>query len=322
MKQSLCLLLQSVLQSLDAEEAFLNERFTAIKTLSRRCLPIYNRCRAKFETTLILGAMGIRFNCSHCNKPLNIKPTQAGQVGQCPACQASITVPALPANTKIQGTNIQATKTPATKPQSAAPQNRDENSVSIFDVDHQIAEAGLSASIKLDSEPVEEFSVPFSPPSLGTKKSKFADKDTGDSFLLEKPLPPSTMGKVDPIAEAPRKVWYFRSKTLGEKGPLKGKVMQQYLDSGDVTIGCIVWREDWEDWQPAEKVFPPLVALADNTSNQAFRDANYLIPDELNPHSSFQRKRRQMRILGIIAIAAGLLTIGVLVYFLIELMAG
>ncbi len=251
--------------------------------------------------------MGIRFNCNHCDKPLNIKPTQAGQVGQCPDCQATITVPALPIATKNEESK-----------------NKDDNSKSIFDVDHQIAQAGLSASIKLDSETaVSEFSVPFSPPALGTKKSRLAeDKKKNDSFLLEKPKPPTTMGKVDPIAEAPRKVWYFRSKTLGEKGPLKGKVMQEHLDSGDVTIGCIVWREDWEDWQPAEEVFPPLVALAKKKSNQAFRDSNYVIPDELNPHSTLQRKRRQMRVLGIIAIAVGLLTIGILVYFLVSLMSG
>ena len=130
------------------------------------------------------------------------------------------------------------------------------------------------------------------------------------------------MGKVDPIAEAPQKVWYFRSKVHGEKGPLKGREMQEHLDKGDVKIGCIVWREDWEDWQPAERVFPPLVAKAEQIELERQKRSGSKIPDELNPHSSLQRKRRLMKTIGFVAIAAGLLTIGVLVLVLIQLISG
>ena len=48
---------------------------------------------------------------------------------------------------------------------------------------------------------------------------------------------------------------------MAKKGPFKAKAMQAELDSGNVNLGCIVWREDWEDWQPAERVFPSLVAI-------------------------------------------------------------
>jgi len=144
-------------------------------------------------------------------------------------------------------------------------------------------------------------------------------------FILDKPAPPETLGKVDPIEEAPKRVWYFRSKELGEKGPLKAKAMREHLDKGDVKVGCIVWREDWEDWLPAEKVFPTLAATAKELRqkemmNRAFKDANYQIPDEFNPHSELNRKRRRKHQIFVAAIALGICIIGVLVFVLVKLL--
>ena len=193
----------------------------------------------------------------------------------------------------------------------------------VFHVDRQITQAGLSTSITLESElMMEKFSVPFAPSTQTGVTRQSTNPDSSSSFLLDKPQLPSTLGKVDPIDEAPRKIWYFRSKQLGEKGPLRPKMMREHLDNGDVSIGCIVWREDWEDWQPAERVFPKLVALAEkNKADELIRQSAHKIPDELNPHSALQRRKRQTQLVGIIAIAAGLLTIGLLVLFLIKLLS-
>jgi hypothetical protein len=250
--------------------------------------------------------MGIRFICQNCQERLNVKSTQAGQKGECPYCKNIITVP-----------------TDSSK--SSADLANEENVTvdSPLDIDSQILDAGLSGSIALESaEGLEAFSIPFTPQKVGAKDAGKDRVKAADSFLLDKPEPPTTLGKIDPIAEAPRKVWYFRSKALGEKGPLKGREMQAHLDKGDVKIGCIVWREDWEDWQPAERVFPPLVALAEQIEIDRMTRTGDKIPDELNPHSVLQRRRRQMRMIGIVAIAAGLLTIGALAFVLIRLISG
>lgn len=188
---------------------------------------------------------------------------------------------------------------------------------SIFDVDNQITEAGLLPAIRLESSQNELVIPTELAPHKTSSLGKSSLSDDSDSFLLEKPQPSSTLGKVDPIAEAPRLVWYYRSKDFGEKGPLKAKQIQAELDEQNLTIGCIVWREDWEDWQPAEKVFPTLVALAEaNEAKRLMRDARKLIPDELNPHSEFRRRQRQRRLLGMAAIATGICIAGALLYYL------
>ncbi len=249
--------------------------------------------------------MGIRFICIHCHKHLNVKASQAGQVGECPHCRESIQVPASSADSMAEQANSES-----------------ETINAVFHVDRQITQAGLSTSIHLESESaLDQFSIPYSPSAQTASTSQPTPiVDPANTFLLDKPRLPSTLGKVDPIAQAPRKIWYFRSKQLGEKGPLKAKQMQERLDNGDVTIGCIVWREDWEDWQPAERVFPALVALAQQNKTAEQRQGGG-IPDEFNPHSELQKRKRKKQILGIIAIAAGLLTIGLLVMFLLRLLS-
>ncbi len=252
--------------------------------------------------------MGIRFTCKHCQKRLNVKSAQSGQTGQCPRCGNSI---AVPSESEISWIDADG-KTEIMDSQS------------IFDVDNQITQAGLSASIQLESDrKLEEFSNPYVAPVTSSRTLKRPSKfGSSDPFLLDKPKPPSNMGKVDPIAEAPRKIWYFRSKKIGEKGPLKARFMQEHLEKGDVTIGCIVWREDWEDWQPAERVFPTLLAEVERRkANRVFDDSHCGISDEWNPHSALQRRRRKMQLLGIVAIAAGLLTIGALATLLIKLVS-
>ena len=246
--------------------------------------------------------MGIRFICDNCLTQLNVKKAQAGARGNCPHCKTELLVPK--ESTVGRSDSV-------LDPESVAV------SAPMLDVDQQIDKVGLGGSIKFDEEQtMEGFSVPYAPKKVKTSGSQ-APKSTGDSFLLDKPQLPSNLGKVDPIAEAPKKVWYFRSRKLGEKGPLKAKVMQQHLDNGDVTIGCIVWREDWDEWQPAERVFPPLVKKYE----QSLANAENGIPEELNPHSDSQKRKRLKWALGMVAIALGLVIVGGLVLLLTKLLS-
>ncbi len=252
--------------------------------------------------------MGIRFHCRHCRRSLNVKSTQAGLSGNCPHCGQAIEVPIESTRGSAELTRVQTSS----------------RSVEIFDVDNQITEVGLTPAIQDDADfDAQEFSVPASltqRSSSNARRSSFSD--SSDSFLLDKPQLPSTLGKVDPIEEAPRKVWYYRSKEHGEKGPFKAKAMQAELDSGNVNLGCIVWREDWEDWQPAERVFPSLVAIWEAQQlKRRMGDAKRLIPDELNPYSAIRRRHRNRKLWGMVAIVVGLLIVGALVYYLSRLVS-
>ena len=103
-----------------------------------------------------------------------------------------------------------------------------------------------------------------------------------EAFMLDKPQLPPSMGKVDPILQAPKQIWYLRNKQLGEIGPLRGRLMQKRLDAGEVTIGSLVWRGDWDGWIPAESVFPSLVAEAERLRSKGKRSRAFKeLPVEL-----------------------------------------
>lgn len=256
--------------------------------------------------------MGIRFLCIHCENRLNVKASQAGQEGECPHCGKTILVP---------------TKSTIPSPlEKARPRRRpshvgSDSKIELLDTENDPS-IGLPMNRAINTAGARASKAPAAP-----KRANSNPTSSSNSFELDKPGPPESLGKIDPIAEAPKRVWYFRSREIGEKGPLRAKAMREHVDRGEVTVGCIVWREDWEDWMPAEKVFPALAEQAKQMRQQdrvdrAFKDANYKIPDEFNPHSELNKKRRFRHQLFIAAIAAGILVIGVLIYVLINLLSG
>lgn len=260
--------------------------------------------------------MGIRFLCHQCEKRLNVKSTQAGQEGQCPHCMASIVVP------EKSTIPSQLEKLEQIQRGQERAAGDEDSAVGLYDVDDQTTLDGIPAE-KRHQDSVN---------STKLKKKVAAEFNPDDSnssielFMLDRPAPPSTLGKIDPIAEAPDRVWYFRSRELGEKGPLKGKVMQAHLERGDVKIGCFVWREDWEDWVAAEKVFPTLVAEAKSRRrkarvSRAFKEANYQLPDDFDPDSEFSRRKRRKHQFFAGAIATGVVIIVILVVVLIQLLS-
>ncbi len=259
--------------------------------------------------------MGIRFLCYHCEKRLNVKENQAGMQGRCPYCSGIVLIPEastipspLAKQKKQQGRRRAAEKS--------------SSYIGLNSVDDQVTLEGLAA----ENQQAKQSSLSAAPKITEPSKPSLSESSSTEMFLLAKPELPASMGKIDPIAEAPDKIWYFRSRQLGEKGPLKGKTMREYVNRGDVRIGCIVWREDWEDWVPAEKAFPSLVAQAKAQRNQrrrhrAFKDANYQIPDELNPHSELAKKRKKRALIFRSLIAFGLVLIVVLIVVLIQLVS-
>ncbi len=196
--------------------------------------------------------MGIRFVCDHCQHRLNVKQKQAGTVGLCVHCRQPVKIPL---ESTLPGA-ARTTEKAAVGSRDRRFQDSDHDSPPdesrILDVDDQITMDGLQAG-EHESEPKSKLAE--------LPRLQRTDATAGEPFNLGRPSPPPTFGKVDPIAEAPSKVWYFRTKGFGERGPLKAKAMQTHVDEGNVGIGSMVWREDWGDWVKAEEVFPEFVQL-------------------------------------------------------------
>ena len=129
-----------------------------------------------------------------------------------------------------------------------------------------------------------------------------------ESFLLAKPI--AKIGS-DPLKSNPDLVWHLRHKRLGEKGPLKAREVEEMLENNQLRVGFIVWRQDWDDWIPVEKVFPQLAV-------EPVATPAYEIPAELNPHSEESRKRRARKWIWMGCSAAAFLLVIVLVYCLAQ----
>lgn len=255
--------------------------------------------------------MGIRFLCIHCENRLNVKTIQAGQEGKCTHCGKMVLVP--------HKSTIPSQLEKANRPRRRPSHIGSDSKIELLDAENE-------PTFGLPLDPTTDTAA-ASKSSAIRKRSKSNSASKPNSFELDKPSPPETLGKVDPIAQAPKRVWYFRSREIGEKGPLRAKAMREHVDQGDVTVGALVWREDWEDWLPAEKAFPALAQQAkqmrqQDRVNRAFKDANYKIPDEFNPHSELNRKRRFRNQLLVAAIATGILVIGLLIFVLVKLLSG
>lgn len=66
----------------------------------------------------------------------------------------------------------------------------------------------------------------------------------------------------DPIGEAPGAVWYVRSRSGEQAGPLAAAELRAWLDQGRLARDSLVWRSGWPQWQLAAAAFPQLAATA------------------------------------------------------------
>lgn len=258
--------------------------------------------------------MGIRFLCHHCKRRLNVKATQTGTEGQCPHCMSTVTVPA------------QSTIPVTLEKKTPRPAGRFRRFINDLpgDVDADATIHGVPAELQSGGQESSDGIDDYNDSDSIVFEDNLGD-NSAELFMLDKPTPPPSFGKVDPIAEAPERVWYFRSRKLGEKGPLNAKQMRERVDCGDVTVGCVVWREDWDDWAKAEAAFPSLAAKAKAQRRKArvakaLKESNYSIPQELDPASELNRRRRRKNRIFKVVIGVGLVLITVLVLVLMSLL--
>lgn len=192
--------------------------------------------------------MGIRFNCPHCNRALNVKAAQAGLDGICPTCRQVVKIP-----------------DPAFVGVDVVDSFQHESTQSDSD-DNQDTAEGLDPVTRQESEQLEiDIGSPGSVPHRSKGRFRVPDNEENrENFVLDKPT--QNLGAGDPILDAPNLIWYYRNKEQGEKGPLKSKAMVAELKQGKISQQTLVWREDWEAWLPAAKVFPQLIVNSDANS--------------------------------------------------------
>jgi len=265
--------------------------------------------RHQISRSLPKRVMGIRFFCPHCRQRLNVKTGQSGQLGMCTHCDKTVTVPIDSDETQVSSDSLSVR--PKELEQSVIGDGSSQLLVVKADLDEDEQDT-IGGELAGDPGGIEY----VEPPKSMSPVFAVSSSSGSGVFMLDRPSLPPEFGKVCPIADAPKKVWYFRSKLIGERGPLKSKVMQRHLEDGDVTVGCVVWREDWEDWVPAESAFPQLAAIG---NSQNFTDASYDVeldrPTTLLSRSATPGKRA----LFFGAIVAGLSVVGALAYLLIIL---
>lgn len=242
--------------------------------------------------------MGIRFFCPHCQSRLNVKSSQAGHPGVCPDCNATLDVPSesiLPGIPKSpsQRFYIEEKNPPAGSSQLIGFDSQDTIAGDLI--------GGSEVATSAVADPTDSLSPVFA-----------TSQDGGSGiFMLDRPSPSPDFGKVDPILAAPEKVWYFRNKEVGERGPLKSKIMQQHIDSGDVAAGSMVWREDWEDWAAAEDAFPQIDGPVDPVQS--------VQPNKNRPELSTDSTKKMVskKVLFYGAMVTGLVVVVALTYVLL-----
>jgi hypothetical protein len=236
--------------------------------------------------------MGIRFNCPHCRRALNVKAAQAGLEGLCPYCRGIVTIMADP------GLSMAS-----------------ENSLSdqlneIENEDDQITHEGLLNKSQDESESLlTDLPIPeTSGPSKTSRRFRMSpEEEIKSAFMLDKPASISIVEASDPISEAPHLIWYYRAKNQKERGPLKAKLIREELEVGNILPGSLVWREDWETWKPAESVFEQLQSI---TTDSKYFEVNGRVKRAvslaLDVHTIKQIFRQRPALL-LAAVVAGLL---------------
>ena len=270
--------------------------------------------------------MGIRFFCEACGTKLNIKDDLAGKKGRCPKCNEKIMIP-------MQST-LQKT---VERDRVSAPVNQP-----IGDPKQELEDSVRRRSSPLEKSGGEksggEKSGETPPttaqdPSSAASTSSILERQTGEIGPRNKvtqdesapelpPIPaagtPETRRPKSAFDEAPNASWFVRPTSGGQFGPADANAMKSWLSEGRVGRDSLVWREGWEEWESAEKIF--------ELEFQGFSEPKNSMPSVVNskPEATsgsniayHQMARKKAKTMGIILIVALLLLSVVLVVVLV-----
>ncbi len=270
--------------------------------------------------------MGIRFFCEACGTKLNIKDDLAGKKGRCPKCNEKIMIP-------MQST-LQKT---VERDRVSAPVNQP-----IGDPKQELEDSVRRRSSPLEKSGGEKSGGEKSggtppttaqDPSSAASTSSILERQTGEIGPRNKvtqdesapelpPIPaagtPETRRPKSAFDEAPNASWFVRPTSGGQFGPADANAMKSWLSEGRVGRDSLVWREGWEEWESAEKIF--------ELEFQGFSEPKNSTPSVVNskPEATsgsniayHQMARKKAKTMGIILIVALLLLSVVLVVVLV-----
>lgn len=208
--------------------------------------------------------MGIRFYCPNGHK-LNVKSFLAGQRGICPKCGSKVDIP------------FQSTREKGSRdlPIAAEWEERARRE-GLYPYNHTAAKAEGGAAVgqvNLNAIQTTEntgFEEPagrgnnldiFSTPGTGSTIPGFSAINTGVvQTTAPNPFAPAAPELPDPFADAPDAVWYVRPVSGEQFGPVKANIVRQWLTERRIQADTLVWREGWEEWKTADKVFSSLAS--------------------------------------------------------------
>jgi hypothetical protein len=168
--------------------------------------------------------MGIRFNCQHCGRRMNVKEHLAGKRGICPACGGRFDIP--------------LTDSPgdAAPPSGVAPNP---------------ASPAVPPAEPGPFEAEINFTQPEPAPAVPAAE------------VAPAVIAPVAATMPDPIAEAPQMQWYIAiAGSTNQFGPADGELFRTWIAEGRVAPDSMVWREGWPEWKVASTVLPQLQAFA------------------------------------------------------------
>ncbi|QDV24316.1 DUF4339 domain-containing protein [Aureliella helgolandensis] len=194
--------------------------------------------------------MGIRFQCHHCEQELHVKDFQAGKRGKCPKCHGKFRVPLQdhPSSLPLEEPRAPSLQTQAASTSQPAPTGAS--------VEPSPVPGAASSQAPTDNSSAPQIStaeVAHEQPPVPTPSSASGENSTA---TLAPPTPPPPAAPLTPSAlqENPTASWFIRPESGGQFGPADQSTMLQWLTENRISPGALVWREGWQDWQPASGV--------------------------------------------------------------------
>jgi hypothetical protein len=223
--------------------------------------------------------MGIRFYCPNGHK-LNVKENLAGKRGLCPHCGVKLLIPQKSTRPSSQEEREQQQRL-------AANAGGNPNDFDVFIDDQGTAEVAISFSESSNAANATTASV-------------------GSSALAA-------------TFDDPSVVWYVQLADGQRFGPATLAIMRTWVNERRIGPDMLVWREGWQDWIEARRVFPEIEKIL--AEWQAKKSRNKQKPPVTK--SEYDRGIDEKRgngtlFLLLIAVMIAVAIFGIVLYFLLK----
>ena len=258
--------------------------------------------------------MSILFQCTECQRPLNVKDGLAGKPGICPNCYSHIDVPS---QSEIQANEFRNKLNQWTRQQQQDDPGEDEPD------DDSIDQATTTEILNERNEPE---APPVSANSSGTAVLDDTPANTKLHPVIDLPKIDSTTdqekraptGNIpDILLDTTKAIWYVRPPSGGQFGPATGKLVGQWIDEGRVTGDTYVWRQGWDNWRLASDVIPSVAQQVTVESLKANSDQMTAVRTR-TAYMKAKRRRTMLNTVGLIVGTIIIIALLIVLFFYIR----